>query len=326
MTRFEDTIEVAVPVRTAYDQWTQFEEFPRFMGGVQQVVQNGPALTHWVAEVGGVKREWDAAILEQVPDTRVAWAATSGATNAGAVHFIPVDAGRTIVRLVLEYEPEGLVEKAGDALNLVERRVKGDLEKFKEFIEARGSATGGWRESVDPGVDLGDAPGVEAAALSRGDSGSAGLTTGAAVAGAAVLAAAGVAVAKAVRHHGEEEEQAPVTPSSAIPGETGSASTPAQSIETTITQPAPGTAERTAASTAATSEAAAPVVADEPSAVAGDVPEIPVLGTIDPDAASTPDVGTGPTYETSTGGGTDTLADDALLDGVRKSDDADGGR
>ena len=316
MTRFEDTIEVAVPVRTAYDQWTQFEEFPRFMGGVQQVVQNGPAMTHWVAEVGGIKREWDAAILEQVPDTKVAWAATSGATNAGAVHFIPVDAGRTIVRLVLEYEPEGLVEKAGDALNLVERRVKADLAKFKEFIEARGSATGAYREGVNPGVDTGNAPGVEAAALSRGDSGSAGITTGAAVAGAAVLAAAGVAVAKAVRSHGEEEEKAPVTPPSGIPGETGGASTPAQSVETTITQPAPGTAERAAARTGAPS----PVAADE----VADVPEIPVLGTADPDAASTPDVGTGPTYESSTG--TDTLADDSLLDGVRKTDDADGGR
>jgi len=310
MTTFEDTIEVAVPVRTAYDQWTQFEEFPRFMGGVQEVKQLGPALTHWVAEVGGVKREWDAAILEQVPDTKVAWAATSGATNAGAVHFIPVDAGRTIVRLVLDYEPEGVVEKAGDALGLVERRAKADLEKFKEFIEARGQATGGWREGVQPGVDLPDAPGVEAAALSRGDSGSAGITTGAAVAGAAVAAVAGIAVARAVKHHGDTEEEAPVTPSAAIPGETGSAGTSTQSVGTTITQPAPGTAERRG-------QDAAPE--------APEVPVIPVLGTTDPDA-SVPDVGTGPTYDAASGSPAgDTLADDALLDGVRKTDGADGG-
>jgi hypothetical protein len=138
-------------VRTAYDQWTQFEEFPRFMSGVQEVRQVGDALTHWVAEIGGVRREWDAAILEQVPDEKVAWAATTGATNAGAVYFTEVDAGTTRVRLTLDYEPEGIVERVADVLDLVERKAVADLDRFKEYIESRGKATGGWRGTVDEG-------------------------------------------------------------------------------------------------------------------------------------------------------------------------------
>ncbi len=208
-TKVEKSIEVAVPIRTAYDQWTQFEEFPQFMGGVQEVRQTSDTMTHWVIQAGGVKREWDAAILEQVPDTKVAWAATSGATNAGAVQFTELAPDRTLVHLTMEYEPEGLVEKAGDALGVIERRAKADLEKFKEFIEARGVESGGWRGGVQEG-SLPGAPGVEAAAASRGDDGSAGVT-GTAVAGAAVLAAgaavAGVAAAKA-RSEGQDEATA----------------------------------------------------------------------------------------------------------------------
>jgi hemerythrin superfamily protein len=151
---------------------------------------------HWVAEIGGVKREWDAAILEQVPDRKVAWAAVGGATNAGAVYFTPVGADATSVTLHLEYEPEGLVEKAGDALNLVQRQAESDLEKFKAFIEARGSETGGWRGAVNEVVTVG-IPGTEDAALSQGDSGKAGVS-GKAVAAGAAAAAVGVAAAAAV--------------------------------------------------------------------------------------------------------------------------------
>jgi carbon monoxide dehydrogenase subunit G len=168
-THVERSIEVDVPVRTVYDQWTQFEDFPRFMGGVQQVRQVGDTLTHWVAEIAGVRREWDAEILEQVPDQKVAWAATTGATNAGTVYFDAVGADRTRVRLTLDYEPEGIVEKIGDVLDVVERQAVADLDRFKQFIEARGSATGGWRGNVDDtgaplvGADAAAAGGVAAA-------------------------------------------------------------------------------------------------------------------------------------------------------------------
>ena len=151
MTHVERSIEVAVPVRTAYDQWTQFEDFPRFMSGVQEVRQIGDALTHWVAEIAGVKREWDAAIVEQVPDEKVAWAATTGTTNAGAVYFKDAGAGRTQVRLTLDYEPEGIVERVADVLDVIDRQAVADLDRFKEFIEQRGEATGGWRGEVEDG-------------------------------------------------------------------------------------------------------------------------------------------------------------------------------
>ena len=166
-THVERSIEVDVPVRTAYDQWTQFEDFPRFMGGVQRVQQVGETLTHWVAEIAGVRREWDAEITEQVPDQKVAWAATTGATNAGAVYFDAVGAERTRVRLTLDYEPEGIVEKIGDVLDIVERQAVADLDRFKSFIESRGSATGGWRGTVDEG----DAAGVAAGAGAVGAAG-----------------------------------------------------------------------------------------------------------------------------------------------------------
>ena len=152
------------------------------MGGVQEVRQLDDQRLHWVAEIAGVKREWDATILEQVPDQKVAWAATEGATNAGAVYFQPVGAGRTMVPLHLEYEPQGLVEKAGDKLNIVEKQAESDLEKFKSFIESRGAETGAWRGSVDEGHGVGT-PGVEHAASSEGDSGKAGVSGTAVAAG-----------------------------------------------------------------------------------------------------------------------------------------------
>ena len=148
-TKIEKSIQVDVPVSAAYNQWTQFEEVPQFMGGVSQVTQLSDTTLHWVAEIGGVRREWDAAIVQQVPDERVAWAAIEGATNAGSVSFAAAGPQSTTVTLVLEYEPEGAVEKAGDALNIVQRQAEADLERFKAFIEARGKETGAWRGEIE---------------------------------------------------------------------------------------------------------------------------------------------------------------------------------
>jgi uncharacterized membrane protein len=150
-TTVEESVEVEVPVRTAYDQWTQFEEFPRFMEGVERVVQLDDTRLHWVAEVGGVHREWDARITEQTPDQRIAWEAVEGAINAGVVTFHHLDDGRCKVMLQLDFEPEGLVEQVGDKLGIVRRRAEGDLRRFKEFIEDRGRETGAWRGEVPRG-------------------------------------------------------------------------------------------------------------------------------------------------------------------------------
>ena len=209
-TKVEKSIQVDAPVRAVYNQWTQFEEFPQFMGGVQQVTQVDDQTVHWVAEIGGVKREWDAAILEQVPDRKVAWAAVGGATNAGAVYFTPVGAAATSVTLHLEYEPEGAVEKAGDALNIVQRQAEKDLEKFKAFIEARGSETGGWRGAVNEDVTVG-IPGAEDAVLSEGDSGKAGVS-GKAVAAGAAAAVAGVAAAAAMSGRSDDSADSATGP------------------------------------------------------------------------------------------------------------------
>ncbi len=197
-TKVEKSVQVNAPISAVYNQWTQFEEFPQFMGGVKDVHQHDDQRLHWIAEIAGVKREWEATILEQVPDEKIAWAATEGATNAGAVYFAALGPDETTVRLSLEYEPEGLVEQAGDRLNIIEKRAEADLEKFKQLMESRGAASGGWRGEVNPGAAVGT-PGVEAAAASEGDSGKAGLSAKTVAAGAAVgaaLAAAGVAAAK----------------------------------------------------------------------------------------------------------------------------------
>jgi len=150
MSTIERSIEIEVPVRTAYNQWTQFEEFPRFMEGVESVRQSDDRHLHWVAEIGGVRREWDAEITEQHPDERVAWRATTGTKNAGVVTFHRLDTNRTKVMLQLEVDPEGFVEQAGDRLGFVSRRAASDLERFKEYIEARGQETGAWRGDVPP--------------------------------------------------------------------------------------------------------------------------------------------------------------------------------
>ena len=208
MTHVERSIEVEVPVRTAYDQWTQFEEFPHFMGGVREVRQLDDRRLHWVAEIGGVRREWDASILEQVPDQKIAWAATEGATNAGAVRFQPTGPMSTTVYLSLEYEPEGVVEQVGDKLGIVERQVEADLKRFKALIEDDGYATGAWRGSVNLGLEVGT-PGVEAAAGSRGDSGKAGVSAKTVVAGAAAAVAGVAAAAVAATSKGGAESQQP---------------------------------------------------------------------------------------------------------------------
>ena len=149
MARVEHDIEVNVPVRTAYDQWTQFGDFPRFMEGVKEVRQLDDRRLHWSAEIAGKKREWDAEIREQVPDEKLIWQSTSGEPNAGLVRFDALDSDRTRVHLELSYEPEGAIENIGDALGVMSRRVKGDLERFKEFIEERGSPTGAWRGEIE---------------------------------------------------------------------------------------------------------------------------------------------------------------------------------
>ncbi len=145
------TVEVDVPLQTAYDQWTQFEDFPRFMGGVERVTQLDDTRTRWVTRIGGVTREFDAVVLVQRPDQGVSWSSTDGTAHAGRVTFSPLGDARTEVTLAVDWEPEGLVEKAGEVLGVVERQASKDLERFKQFIEERGTATGSWRGQVDTG-------------------------------------------------------------------------------------------------------------------------------------------------------------------------------
>jgi uncharacterized membrane protein len=144
----EESIEVEVPVSTAYNQWTQFESFPAFMDGIERVEQRDDTHLHWVAEIGGDKREWDAEITEQHPDHRVAWKALDQEGPNGVVTFHKLDDARTKVMVQMGYEPEGLKEAVGSALGLDSHRVKGDLESFKDFIESRAHETGAWRGEV----------------------------------------------------------------------------------------------------------------------------------------------------------------------------------
>ncbi len=148
MSEIIETVDVNVPVRTAYDQWTQFETFPKFMEGVERVEQLDDTTLRWTAEIAGQKRTWKARITEQTPDQRIAWTSTEGARNAGVVTFHRLDDSETRVTLQLDVDPEGPVENIGDALGFVQRRAKGDMERFKEFIESRGSETGAWRGTV----------------------------------------------------------------------------------------------------------------------------------------------------------------------------------
>ena len=145
-----ESIDVGVDVTTAYDQWTQFESFPQFMEGVEEVRQLDNTHTHWVTKVGGRTREFDATITEQLPDERVAWTSIEGSKQAGVVTFHRLAENRTRVTCQMDFEPDGVVEKAGDKLGFLDRQVKGDMKRFKEFIEGRGGIeTGAWRGQVD---------------------------------------------------------------------------------------------------------------------------------------------------------------------------------
>ena len=149
MSKIEKSIDVHVPVRVAYDQWTQFEEFPRFMDAVESVRQIDDTHLHWVAKIGGVRKEWDAEITQQEPDQRVAWNSTSGADNGGSVDFHRIDDEKTRITLTMDVDPEGVVENVGDAIGVPGLMVSGDLERFKKFIEDRSLPTGAWRGKVE---------------------------------------------------------------------------------------------------------------------------------------------------------------------------------
>jgi len=148
MAAVEKSIDVDVPVRTAYNQWTQFEDFSRFMEGVKEVRQLDDKRLHWRAEILGKDVEWTAEITQQIPDKRITWRSTSGAFNAGSISFEPLGAEKTRLRLRIEYEPEGAAEKTGSAIGLVSARVERDLERFKDFIEGQGHETGAWRGEI----------------------------------------------------------------------------------------------------------------------------------------------------------------------------------
>ena len=148
MSQIIESIDVDVPVRVAYDQWTQFEEFPEFMEAVEQVQQLDDTTLRWTAEIAGVTKSWTAKITEQTPDQRIAWTSVEGAMNAGVVTFHRLDDRKTRVTLQLDVEPDGPVESVGDALGFVQRQAKEDLKRFKEFVEGRGVATGAWRGEV----------------------------------------------------------------------------------------------------------------------------------------------------------------------------------
>ncbi len=151
MAKIEKDITVDVPVKVAYEQWTQFESFPEFMEGVKEVVQLDEKRLRWCAEVAGKDEEWEAEITDQVPDRHIAWRSVTGAPNSGSVTFQPVGDGKAKVKLELMYEPRDAAEKVGDALGFLERQVSADLERFKEFIETHGAPTGAWRGEVRGG-------------------------------------------------------------------------------------------------------------------------------------------------------------------------------
>jgi uncharacterized membrane protein len=155
MPKIQDSIEVQVPVQQAYNQWTQFEDFPLFMEGVDHVDQLGDTELHWVASIGGKRAEWDAKIIEQQPDTRISWSSIDGRHTHGTVWFEKLGENRTLVRLAMTYRPQGPVELAGSAAGVDRRRIKGDLERFRELIESRGAETGAWRGEIESGTKTG---------------------------------------------------------------------------------------------------------------------------------------------------------------------------
>jgi uncharacterized protein YndB with AHSA1/START domain len=144
------SIDINAPLRAVYNQWTLFEEFPRFMEGVEEVRQDGPRNLFWKARIAGKEKQWEAEILEQVPDQRIVWQSIDGTSNRGEVTFEPLDEERTRVILTMEYEPEGFLEKAGDALGIPSGRAEGDLKRFRDFIEERGTENAGWNDRIEP--------------------------------------------------------------------------------------------------------------------------------------------------------------------------------
>eukprot|EP01034_Spumella_vulgaris_P039023 gene39023-48193_t len=151
----KESITVNVPVRTAYDQWTQFEQFPTFMDSVHEVRQLDDKRLHWKADVLGKTVEWDAEITEQIPDQRIAWRSTTGKLNNGVVSFDALSDQRCRITLTMTYQPEGAMETIGDALGAVRLEASGNLKRFKEMMEKRGHETGAWRGTIK---DQGQAP------------------------------------------------------------------------------------------------------------------------------------------------------------------------
>lgn len=148
MATIEESIEVQAPLSAVYNQWTQFEEFPKFMDGIEEIKQIDDTHMHWVAEFGGSRHEWDAEVTEQKPDERVAWKNTDGLENAGVVTFHRIDDDTTRVMVQMDFVPQGIKEKIGDLIGAPDRQVKGDLGRFKDLIEAQGAEPGGWRGEV----------------------------------------------------------------------------------------------------------------------------------------------------------------------------------
>jgi uncharacterized membrane protein len=152
MSTVKETVEVEVPVGTAYNQWTQFQEFPNFMEGVEEVRQLDDSHNHWTTKIGGVRREFDTEIVDQLPDERITWRTVSGDTQQkGTVRFQRVDDTHTRVELVMDVEPSGAAEKAADMTGTIGRRIKGDMRRFKDYIEHRGIESGSWRGRITPG-------------------------------------------------------------------------------------------------------------------------------------------------------------------------------
>ncbi|MGC2998015.1 SRPBCC family protein [Streptomyces sp. G35A] len=152
MSTVKEAVEVEVPVHTAYNQWTQFEEFPNFMEGVEEITQLDDRHNHWTTKIGGVRREFDTEIVDQLPDERITWRTTSGdVQQKGMVRFQRVDDTHTRVELVMDVEPSGVAEKAADMLGTIDRRVKGDMRRFKDYIERQGGESGAWRGRIAPG-------------------------------------------------------------------------------------------------------------------------------------------------------------------------------
>lgn len=166
MSQFEESIEVEVPVRVAYDQWTRFEDFPRFMEGVESVVQLDDKHVRWTASIAGKEKEWDAEIVDQTPDTRIAWRSIEGAENAGAVLFQSAGHDRTLVTLRIDAEPQGPIEAVGDALGFLQRQVHGDLERFKKHAERDVDDVPGWRGEIH-GEEVRPDPGSTASTRRR---------------------------------------------------------------------------------------------------------------------------------------------------------------